>query len=75
MKVAQMMTDERERFFLAEFLPRLRCFLVDKGEPELLGEFCPVPYSAWTETEKGSSYPETFFIRLLKIFFIIIKIR
>jgi len=48
----KMMTDERERFFLAEFLPRLRCFLVDKGEPELLGEFCPVPYSAWTETEK-----------------------
>jgi len=44
--------DEREENFFGTLLPKLKDFLSSKGVPELLPNFCSIPYSAWTEDDK-----------------------
>jgi len=48
----RLRSDEREQFFFGTFLPQLKDFLSKKGVPELLPNFCSIPYSAWTEDDK-----------------------
>jgi len=44
--------DEREVDFFGHLLPAIKQFLSEKGVPELLPNFCSVPYSSWTEDDK-----------------------
>jgi len=44
--------DEREINFFGNLLPALKKFLSLKGLPELLPNFCSVPFCSWTEKDK-----------------------
>jgi len=48
----KLRADEREVNFFGDLLPALKDFLSSKGLPDLLPNFCSVPYSAWTEDDK-----------------------
>jgi len=48
----RLRADEREVNFFGDLLPALKDFLSSKGLPNLLPNFCSVPYSAWTEDDK-----------------------
>ena len=48
----RLRADEREVNFFGDLLPALKDFLSSKGFPDLLPNFCSVPYSAWTEDDK-----------------------
>ena len=48
----RLRADEREVNFFGKLLPALKDFLSAKGLPDLLPNFCSVPYSAWTEDDK-----------------------